>query len=195
MVAALIIAGLSFNHNLGYWPYGLTTQQHSSASRSVPPGPARSEGGSGLSYDLIRGGISLAAFLSVAILYYRGRKAGARAHLPSEEKEVVEVNRLAGAESNAKLRELEQDKLRVREVLWKLKSDAREIKRCWPGSDFEQRPAAKEAWITVHPGISARLRPGDTLDDRGWLQDAIKWHEQFSAVREYHKITFTFQPV
>jgi hypothetical protein len=62
----------------------------------------------------------------------------------------------------------------VRASVWHLKAGAREIKRNWPGSDFLDRPACKDLWITE------RLRPAATagIDDRGWLNSAIRWYEK-----------------
>src|SRR5207302_6888196 len=53
------------------------------------------------------------------------------------------------AELHAKLSDCEQAQLRVdtlAEQVWKLKDEAREIRRRWPGCDFVHRPASLQSW-------------------------------------------------
>ena len=61
---------------------------------------------------------------------------------------------------------------------WSLKSEALEIKRLWPGSDFEGRPANKKSWVLPH---SASGSVSKSVEDRGWLERALRWREQFQS--------------
>jgi hypothetical protein len=51
------------------------------------------------------------------------------------------------------------------ERLWKLKEDAREIRRLWPDADFNKRPAFRTSWI---PSAGT---------DEPWLEKALAWHQ------------------
>ena len=87
------------------------------------------------------------------------------------------------ADRNKKWRDLEAEKQRAKEAqetVWKLKSEAREIKRLWPGSDFEGRPANKKSWALPHPSSG---RVSKNAEYRGWLDRALRWYDQFKAYR------------
>ena len=62
---------------------------------------------------------------------------------------------------------------------WKLKNQARRIRRCWPDSPFERHPVARLVWEK------------QVYANTGWFRSAIAWHESFENliehVTEYHK--------
>jgi len=62
----------------------------------------------------------------------------------------------------------------IAERFWKLKIGARIIKRRWPGSAFENRPASKLAWASA---IS---------NDQELLSTALEWHESFEAIVNFN---------
>jgi hypothetical protein len=65
----LVLASLSFSHNIGYWPYGQPQPQvQASAVQGLPSLP-----GDGLTQLFIYG-LAAASFLTVGVLYYLGRR-------------------------------------------------------------------------------------------------------------------------
>jgi hypothetical protein len=61
--------------------------------------------------------------------------------------------------------------------VWSLKAGAREIRRHWPSADFLDRPANRDLWINVRPRPTVNAE----IDDRSWLESAIRWHDSFSS--------------
>jgi len=82
----------------------------------------------------------------------------------------------AGIELSS-LRSEQRDQLLQAQNAWKLKEGARAIKRKWPNADFLDYPANKDSWLSVRPQITE----DPTVDDRTWLDEAIRWYEEFNS--------------
>jgi hypothetical protein len=118
--------------------------------------------------------LTLACIFGVAYLFLKVPRT--KPHTITNEDELEAKSEDTALAFDGEFRERIAKHIHVRESIWLLKEPARKIKRLWPGADFLDRPANRDLWIKPRdrpPGYS-------DIDDRGWLDDAIRWNEQFS---------------